>query len=90
MVGAATGQVERVDRVPGRLEWSGHGLPAPCASERAVDEDEARHRTRAAVAFKRVRLRVVAPDERWSHLATLEADHGELFWVLDAEGAAAG
>ena len=23
-------------------------------------------------------------------LATLEADHGELFWVLDAEGRAAG
>ena len=43
VIGAAAGQVERVDRVPSLPEWSGHGLPAPRSSERAVDEDEARH-----------------------------------------------
>jgi hypothetical protein len=43
LVGASAGQVERVDRVTRRFEVPDHRLPAPCASERAVDKDESRH-----------------------------------------------
>ena len=43
---AAAGKIERLDRVPGRLERSDHRLPAPGAAEGAVDEDEAGHDAR--------------------------------------------
>ena len=40
------GQVERLDRVPGRLERLPQRLQAPGPAERAVDEDETCHPSR--------------------------------------------
>ena len=43
LVGAAAREVEGLDRVTESLERPDDRLPGPCAGERAVDEDEARH-----------------------------------------------